>query len=713
MTRAKYPQRRRTDRRACPQGGRRPRRCRKTRGQGRSMFPDISGRLPLRVRIRRLETAASYAARLEEVNCLSSGTLSAVARTLAPRTEAGIIKRSDMHIALETFLETAAGVTSGFFERQREKAGKGPDRPRYLCPFCAHGWIVEQGPHAMDYCCLKHRLWTGPGNSAATLRRPKGATADDRLPPPLVFVSDEVLTAERRYRKLRPQGLASDKLVAELVEVVGHKIPGTITGLVTPDNYPAVVSIAWMLSKRTFLQTLLDPRRTYAEARAFLNAQIQPVLPGTGAGLRDGLWLLLRPTFLRVRQEVQGEPLGDDLRLLIEMDPGNAAHGWTVQRPLEPFSRYLDQLEVTRGTSWPELSELYMVAGSCSKPRATVRSPHGPTPFICAAGHVIRRHCSKVAKALAVGKQFCPICSGNRALAGYNSLAEIHPLLAAQWDLGRNALTPADVVPGSNKMVHWVCPRGHRFPATIANRALNGSGCAVCANFAVLAGTNDLATTHPALAAEWHPYFNGDVRPELIISGSRNKFAWLCPNGHTYWKTIQKRKSGQGCSTCSGRHVEAGINDLATTHPGIAAEWHPVKNGDLTPHHVTFGSDKMAYWLCQTGHDYPAPVNNRTGSKKAGCPFCSHRKLLCGFNDLACKHPDLASDWATDLNGGLAASEVLPGSSLRGWRCAFGHEQHMMFRNRLRAGGCTKCPVEERAGRIGRIARMKQSGATP
>jgi hypothetical protein len=665
------------------------------------MFPDVEVRegLPLRVRIRRLETPASYAQRLEEANFLNAGTLRVLARSLAPRTGAGVIKRNDMDIALETLLETAAGLQPGFFERQREAAGEGTDLPRYMCPFCAHGWVVEQMPHALDYCCLRHRLWTGPGTSATTLRGPEGATPGERLPP-LVFVSDDVLLAERRYRKLRTQGRAPAALIAELVEVVGHETPGRVTGLPTPAHYPAVVSIAWMLSKQAFLQSLLDPRRTYAQARNFLNTNVRRALPGAGASLRDALWLLLRPTFLWVRQTVLGESSGRELRPLIEIDRWDAAHRWTVQRPLEPFSRYLDQLELVRGTSWPELAEMYLVAGSCTKPRIAVRGRGGPRIFICAAGHILRRGCAKVAQALALGKQFCPICSGKTALAGYNSLAEIYPLLASQWDPERNAsLNPGDVVPRSNKMVHWICPRGHRYPATICNRALNGSGCAVCANFAVLTGTNDLATSHPALAAEWHPNLNGDVRPEHVISGSNNKFAWLCPNGHTYWKTIQKRKSGQGCSTCSGRRIEVGDNDLATTHPGIAAEWHPTKNGKLTPQHVSFGSDELVYWLCAKGHDYPAPINNRTGSKRAGCPYCSHRKLWSGFNDLATQYPDLARDWAPDLNGGLSASGVLPGSCRRGWRCAFGHEQHTMFRNRLRAGGCTKCPVEKRADR--------------
>jgi hypothetical protein len=420
-----------------------------------SARPDISGRLPLRVRIRRLETAASYAARLEEMNFLSTGTLTVLARSLLPPSQSRHIRRRDARTALEAFLENHAGVPPGFFERQREEAGDGTGLPRYLCPFCAHGWIVEQCPHALDYCCLKHRLWTGLDTGALILRRPGNASAGKQPPAPLVFVSNEVLSAESCYRELLRRGAAPPALVAELVDVVAHQISGNGNGRISLENYAAVVSIAWMLSQPALLQALLNPRRTYAQARNFLDTHVQRAVPTADATLRDALWLLLRPTFLWVRQEVQGELLGHEFRPLIHVDSWNPAQGLTP-RPLEPFSRYLDQLELPRGTSWPEFSELYVVAGSCSKRRAAVRGSKEPTIFICAAGHVFRRSCSKVVKALALGNPLCSICSGQTALAGYNSIAESHPWLAVEWDLTRNVLQPGDFVSGSGKIVHWI-----------------------------------------------------------------------------------------------------------------------------------------------------------------------------------------------------------------------------------------------------------------
>ena len=33
---------------------------------------------------------------------------------------------------------------------------------------------------------------------------------------------------------------------------------------------------------------------------------------------------------------------------------------------------------------------------------------------------------------------------------------------------------------------------------------------------------------------------------------------------------------------------------LSESHPELAAQWHPTKNGDLTPEKVTAGSSKKA-----------------------------------------------------------------------------------------------------------------------
>ena len=84
---------------------------------------------------------------------------------------------------------------------------------------------------------------------------------------------------------------------------------------------------------------------------------------------------------------------------------------------------------------------------------------------------------------------------------------------------------------------------------------------------------------------------------------------------------VANRTSGNGCAVCAGKRVQVGYNDLATTDPAIAAEWHPTKNGDLTPQGVTRGSSRKVWWLCpECGHEWQATVSSRTSG--SGCPVC-------------------------------------------------------------------------------------------
>ena len=75
----------------------------------------------------------------------------------------------------------------------------------------------------------------------------------------------------------------------------------------------------------------------------------------------------------------------------------------------------------------------------------------------------------------------CPFSRGLK-VSDTNSLAVLHPEIAAQWHPSmRGSLTPEEVVAGSNKKVWWMCPKGpdHKWEATIVNRTA-GKDCPVC-----------------------------------------------------------------------------------------------------------------------------------------------------------------------------------------------------------------------------------------
>lgn len=64
-----------------------------------------------------------------------------------------------------------------------------------------------------------------------------------------------------------------------------------------------------------------------------------------------------------------------------------------------------------------------------------------------------------------------------------------------------------------------------------------------------------------------------------------------------------------------------GVNDLQSINPKLALEWHPTKNGTITPKDVTAGSQRYAWWRCHKGHEWRAVINSRNRGRR--CPVCS------------------------------------------------------------------------------------------
>ena len=140
----------------------------------------------------------------------------------------------------------------------------------------------------------------------------------------------------------------------------------------------------------------------------------------------------------------------------------------------------------------------------------------------------------------------------------------------------------------------------------------------------------DLASRYPELLAEWDWERNGDLKPTDVITSSNKRVWWKCEEGHEWSGLVvnraRKGKADPGCPYCSGRKVLAGYNDLAATHPGIAAMWHPRMNKRLKPTGVQAVSRKPAWWRGECGHVYQMAVRDRVRAKPGYCPYCSGRK---------------------------------------------------------------------------------------
>jgi hypothetical protein len=202
-----------------------------------------------------------------------------------------------------------------------------------------------------------------------------------------------------------------------------------------------------------------------------------------------------------------------------------------------------------------------------------------------------------------------------------------------------------------------------------------------------------LAEAYPAVAAQWHPTKNGNLKPEGVGRQSNRRFWWKCVHYHE-WEAICSNRTnrGQGCPYCSGKRVYDG-NCLVLTNPELLEEWHPTKNSALTPYMVTRGSHLKIWWQCKFGHEWQAVCSSRAGKKRHGCPICSGLKVSHGTS-LGFKYPELARQWHLERNKPLTPFDVKPGGrSKYWWKCDQGHEWKAALYNRTgkNVRGCPYC----------------------
>jgi hypothetical protein len=266
----------------------------------------------------------------------------------------------------------------------------------------------------------------------------------------------------------------------------------------------------------------------------------------------------------------------------------------------------------------------------------------------------------------------CPYCSGRNAIAGVNDLATTHPELAIQadgWD-------PSTIGAGSGSKLGWKCERGHQWEAAVETRSKRGSGCPFCYGRVLIPGETDLATTHPDIAAQADGW-----DPTKVMAGTNKKLPWVCSLGHRWTTMPIHRLNGSNCPVCMNRKILIGFNDLATTHPEIAAQadgWDPKT--------IFFGSGPLKNWRCNLGHTWRTSCNSRT-SQGLGCPYCGNQKVWPGFNDLASTHPHLLSDV-----DGWDPTIVSAGSPKRvKWICSEGHRWKGALSDRKAGTGCPTC----------------------
>ena len=129
----------------------------------------------------------------------------------------------------------------------------------------------------------------------------------------------------------------------------------------------------------------------------------------------------------------------------------------------------------------------------------------------------------------------------------------------------------------------------------------------------------NLSIINPALASQWHYEKNDPLTPSDVAPNSICKVWWRCMYGHEWQVQVRSRNTGTGCPYCFGLYP-TDENNLATRNPELARQWHPTKNGDITPKDVLPNSGKKYWWICEKGHEWQAQCISR--NRGHGCPHC-------------------------------------------------------------------------------------------
>lgn len=323
-----------------------------------------------------------------------------------------------------------------------------------------------------------------------------------------------------------------------------------------------------------------------------------------------------------------------------------------------------------------------------------------------------------------VSEPFCGVRRKNLV-----PLIDADPQVAYEWCYEKNAgWGPEHFSRASGVKAWWRCSACNRvYKAQINNRTVNKSECPYCKS-KLVCDDNSLVMRYPAVAREWHPRKNGKLKPGDVMYASGLRAWWLCATcGHEWNAVISTRTTQEACCpACYESRMEyarehprekrrnrISLNEkskapdrsskahgvkydrpLSRTHPKIAKEWHPTKNGQWSARDLSAGSDTKVWWKCavDSGHEWQAPVYIRTG-RGSGCPYCAGKRAS-DSNSLKAMYPEVAKLWHFPRNAGLKPGCVTAHSSRSvWWRCR--KDQEHIWRTKIavqvKSQGCPFC----------------------
>lgn len=281
------------------------------------------------------------------------------------------------------------------------------------------------------------------------------------------------------------------------------------------------------------------------------------------------------------------------------------------------------------------------------------------------------------------------------------------PDLIAQWHPTKNGNLQALDAVGSDD--YWwlcknICENGciHEWKTNAQNRKSKASGCPYCAKPArKCCPCNSLSSKNPKLASQWHPTKNGNLNPSSVAIRSNKVVWWLCekkcPAGCLHeWPSSISNRSSRGCPFCTNKKI-CEHTSLKYTHPILANQWHPTKNGNLKSSDISSGSSIPVWWKCPITfacgcvHEWQSDPSSRSHNTGL-CLYCCKQRW-CEHSSLKYTNPDLCLEWDYSKNKDVKTTDVLTYSKKKvWWICSKGHPSYpASVSHRGNGTGCPSC----------------------
>ena len=139
--------------------------------------------------------------------------------------------------------------------------------------------------------------------------------------------------------------------------------------------------------------------------------------------------------------------------------------------------------------------------------------------------------------------------------------------------------------------------------------------------------------------------------------------------------------------------VTMGTSNYLKDNKDLMREYDYEKNIDLDLNKITLGSNKKIWWKCNKNHSYEQIIKSK--SRGVGCPICTNKKILKGYNDLATTNPELLTEWnyAKNKENGIFPDNIFKGSEIvTCWICPNCKKEYSCYAySKKEKVGCPYC----------------------